>query len=271
MTNVSKLLSALIGAVILAQASVSELNATTITNGPYKFESLESAPSGTGQGSYNVILFAHADGGSGNASGGVNVDDSNRLLPTGNVSSSDSLFWLTSIGDLRAFYELQFGGSANVNNIVLFLDVNEQGSGPNPISLETLTIYKNAKTAPDELFPANNDLSSDNQESITGQSNASLLKQLSSTQSLDQIGTGGGSDDWAIFTFINPYDVAYSPSDTLLFNFKISGLDNGPETLSISGKLTSCDFDPNGCGAPTTGGTTGATTAGTTAGSTGRT
>jgi hypothetical protein len=31
----------------------------------------------------------------------------------------------------------------------------------------------------------------------------------------------------------------------------ISGLDHGPETSSISGKLTNCDFDPNGCGATT--------------------
>ena len=272
--QVSKILLALIGAGLFAQASVAHIQATTITNGSYKFESLEAAPSGTGQGSYNVILFAHSSGGSGNAGAGVNVDDSNRLLPTGNLSSSDSLFWLTSIGDLRAFYDLQFGGSANVNNIVLFLDVNEEGGDPNAINLETLTVYKNAKTAPNEISPVNNDIVSDDQESITGQSNGSPLKQLSNTQSLDQIGTGAGSDDWAIFTFVNPYDAAYSRSDTLLFNFKISGLDNGPETLSISGKLTSCDFDPEGCAdttSGTTGGTTGVTTAGTTAGSTGRT
>jgi hypothetical protein len=103
-----------------------------------------------------------------------------------------------------------------------------------------------------------------------------VLKQLwNSSQSLDQLATGGGSDDWAIFTFINPYDGAYSPSDTLLFNFKTSGLDNGPESLSISGKLTNCDFDPKGCGATTagssTGNTAGTTTANTTGSSTGRT
>lgn len=274
MTNVTKILFGLIIAGLFSPAMLGVAEATTITNGSYKFESLDSAPNGTGLGSYNLILFANSAGGSGNSSGNVNVDDSNRLLPTGNVSSSDSLFWMTSIGDLRAFYDLQFGGAANVNNIVLFLDVNEEGTGSNPIILETLTVYKNATTNPSSLFAANNDLASEDQESITGQSNGSLLKQLAGSQSLDQLATGGGSDDWAIFSFINPYDQAFLPSDTLLFNFKISGLDNGPESLSISGKLTGCDFDPQGCGATTagsTGNTTGATTANTTGSTTGRT
>ena len=33
------------------------------------------------------------------------------------------------------------------------------------------------------------------------------------------------------------------------YNVRIKGLDNGPESLSISGKLNDCDFDPKGCGA----------------------
>ena len=262
MTNRTTLPLGLIVAAMFLPTTMRFADATTITNGSYKFESLDSAPSGTGLGNYNVILFAPSSGGSGNAGGSVNVDDSNTRLPTGNVSSSDALFWLTSIGDLRAFYDLQFGGAANVNNIVLFLDVNEEGTGSNPIHLDTLTIYKNAATSPNGLFPAGNDLTSGDQESITGQSGGSVLKQLAGSQSLEQLATGGGSDDWAIFTFINPYDVSFAATDTLLFNFKISGLDNGPETLSISGKLTSCDFDPTGCGG--TDGTTGNTAGGTT-------
>jgi len=54
----------------------------------------------------------------------------------------------------------------------------------------------------------------------------------------------------------------------------ISGSDNGPENLSISGKLSNCDFDPKGCGATTagsTGNTAGTTTANTTGISTSRT
>jgi hypothetical protein len=52
----------------------------------------------------------------------------------------------------------------------------------------------------------------------------------------------------------------------------ISGLDNGPESLSISGKPTNCDFDPKGCGATTAaiwGNTAGTPTANNTAISTG--
>lgn len=57
-----------------------------------------------------------------------------------------------------------------------------------------------------------------------------------------------------------------APSGTGLGNYyvKISGLDNGPESLPISGKLTNCDCDPKGCDAGTAanwGNSAGATTA----------
>ena len=35
------------------------------------------------------------------------------------------------------------------------------------------------------------------------------------------------------------------------YNVIISGRDNGPESLLISGKSNNCDFDPRGCGAAT--------------------
>lgn len=55
--QVSKILLALIGAGLFAQASVADIQATTITNGSYKLESLEAAPSGTGQGKLTSCDF----------------------------------------------------------------------------------------------------------------------------------------------------------------------------------------------------------------------
>ncbi len=242
--------------VLFATTHVQPVAATSLTNGDYTFQSLDPAPTGTGFGTYSVILFENSAGGSGNSGDGVNVDNSNRLLPTGGGAGADasaSLFWMTSIGDLRAYYDLSFGAN-KVTNIVLFLDVNEEGSGSNPLNLDTLTIYKNSTTTPTSLNPTGlSDLTSDQQGSITGQSAGTLLTKLStSPQSLDQFATGGGKDDWAIFTGINPYDPSFNVNDTLLFNFKISALDNGPETLSIRPDISNCDFSGQVCGSTST-------------------
>ncbi len=226
-------------------------NATTITNGSYTLQSLDPAPTGTGFGNYNVILFQNSLGGSPNAGGGVNVDNSNGNLPTGSNDAnldSGSLFWMTSIGDLRAFYDLSFGAN-KVTNIVLFLDVNEVGQ-PQDLNLVTLDIWKNATTTPTALDPTGaNDLTSDQQQSITGRTGGSLLTQLgTSPQTLAQIATGSGVDDWAFFTGINPYDPSFGVNDKLLFNFRINNLDNGPEALTISGTISNCDFPGQTCG-----------------------
>ena len=67
-----------------------------------------------------------------------------------------------------------------------------------------------------------------------------------------------------------------TPSDTGLENYtvRISGLDNGQESLSISETLTNCDLDAKGCGAATAANwrnSAGATTANNTAIATGNT
>lgn len=242
MLHVTRLLGGLIIAGAFTLAVIDFSHATTIINGDYRFESL----TGNESGNNNVILFTHSNGGSGNDSSGANVDDANRLLPTGNHPASDTIFWMTSIGDLRAFYNLQFGPD-KVNNIVLLLQVNESGNDSNPISLDTLTIYLNATTN-NNLHPAGNDLTSAEQEAITSQSASSLLKQLgNSSQSLNEVIHGGNQDDWSILTFINPFDASFLPTDSLLFKFRISDLDNGPERLSLTGQRSNCEISPIGC------------------------
>jgi hypothetical protein len=223
-------------------------NATTIINGSYTLQSLDPAPTGTGFGNYNVILFQNAAGGSGNSGDGVNVDNSNQNLPTGDPNTdSGSLFWMTSVGDLRAFYDLSFGAN-KVTNIVLFFDVNETGQ-PQDLNLVTLDIWKNATTTTTALDPTGaNDLTSTQQQSIMGRTGGTLLTQLgTSPQLLGQVATGAGTDDWAIFTGINPYDPLLNANDTLLINFRINTLNNGPEALIISGTISNCDFPGQTC------------------------
>jgi hypothetical protein len=256
-----KLLLGLMIAAAFGFTTVRPTSAAPI-NGDYEFFSLDPAPNGTGLGNYNVILFANASGGSGNDGGSVNVDNSNTSLPTGSTSDSGLIFWTTSFGDLRAFYDQQFG-SNEINNIVLFLDLNESGnSAASSITLNTLSIYLNEPTG---LDPATNDLTSTQQNSLTGYiPSTTALTSLSSAQFLAQQNTGQGIDDWSIFTFIDPYDSAYNDNDTLLFAFHISDLNSGGELLSISGTFSACDITPQGCGTTSSGTTTTTTGSSTT-------
>ena len=267
MKSLAKFLRVAAVAAAYASVTVSPASALTFDNGDFGFYSMNPAPNGSGLGNYNIILYENAAGGSGNAGGTVNVDNSNTLLPTGNTSGSGTLYWLTTVADLQAFYLQQFPNTP-INNIVLFLDINEGGNGTNPVTLSSLTIYQNPTTTPanpDPLNPAG-DLTSAQQGSITS-GTGTILKNLSNIgPSLEQQQTGQGVDDWAIFTFINPFDLL--PTDTLLFKIEFNDLAGGGETLTINGAVTACDIDPQGCptttGPTTTGSTTDPTTGSTT-------
>jgi hypothetical protein len=113
-----------------------------------------------------------------------------------------------------------------------------------------------------------NDLTSAQQNNITGFTSGTLLAQLSTaSQSLSQKDVGQGIDDWSIFTFIDPFDPSLLPTDTLLFQIMMTDLAAGGELLSISGSFSACDITPQGCGTTSSGTTDGSSTT-TTTGST---
>jgi hypothetical protein len=264
-----KFLLGLMIAAAFGFATMRPANAETIDTDPYLFQSLDDlALNGTGLGNYNVILFANASGGSGNDGGSVNVDNSNTSLPTGGTSSSGSLFWMVSVADLQAFYNQQFG-SGTINNIVLFLDLNETGGAGETVTITGLNIYQNATTTPTSLDPTGtNDLTSTEQNNITGFTSGTLLAQLSTaSQSLSQKDVGQGIDDWSIFTFIDPFDPSLLPTDTLLFQIMMTDLAAGGELLSISGSFSACDITPEGCGTTSSGTSTTTGSSTTTTGS----
>jgi hypothetical protein len=259
-----KFLLGLMIAAAFGFATMRPANAETISTDTYLFQSLDDlALNGTGLGNYNVILFANASGGSGNDGGSVNVDNSNTSLPTGGTSSSGSLFWMVSVADLQAFYDQQFG-SGTINNIVLFLDLNETGGAGEAVTITGLNIYQNATTTPTSLDPTgSSDLTSTQQNNITGFTSGTLLAQLSTaSQSLSQKDVGQGIDDWSIFTFIDPFDESLLPTDTLLFQIMMTDLAAGGELLSISGAFSACDITPQGCGTTSSGTTSGSSTDG---------
>lgn len=239
--------------LIVCGGGLQPAGADTSTNGPYTFTSFpDPVPTGTGLGTLDVILFEHGSGGASNTCcSTVNVDDANGELPTGSGPTADdsgNQFWMTSIGDLRTYYASQFPSLTSIE-IVLFLDINQDGGVGNPVNVNTLTIIKNATTTPTALNPTGvNDLSSADQESITGYTGGTVLTSLATTQTLNQINTGAGIPDWVIFTTINPFDPSFSATDTLLFFFRISGLDDGGEAVNISGTFAGCEVTPQGCG-----------------------
>jgi hypothetical protein len=224
------------------------------TVGSYSFRTFDEPANGTGLGNYNVILFTQGGGGAANSGGAVNVDNSNTTLPPPGNPDPGNEFWYTSAGDLQAFYTQQFGLNA-VNEIVLFLDVNEEGGGPNDIQIESLTIIKNPTTIIPGTTPSPagiGDLTSAQQEGITGFTGGTTLASLSGDLvNLLQVDTGAGTDDWIIRTGINPYSLL--PSDTLLFLINLQSLDNGGETVSINGEFRSCEPDCGGIAVTATG------------------
>ena len=235
--------------IVPADALLCDTNpATGCDSGPYHFQTFD-ATNGSGLGNYNVILYEQGGGGTTNASGSVNVDNSNTSSPTGSVTASSSLFWYTSAGDLQAFYNQQFGPNA-VNNIVLFLDINEQGAIGNTIDIVTLNIIQNPTTVtPDPGNPATSDIATSAQNAITSFTGGTTLASLTTTPiTLTQQNTGGGVDDWVIFTGIDPFSL--DPSTRLLFQLVLGNIDNGGEVMSLSGEFLGCE--PN-CGeTPTT-------------------
>src|SRR3954470_16843834 len=100
---------------------------------------------GSGNGTLDFIMLTESAGGSTNTSGPFNGDNANTQLPTGNGNTTANESFITSIGELRAFYILNFpngSGGSTVNQLVVMVDVNETG-GPQTINLDTFDITQN--------------------------------------------------------------------------------------------------------------------------------
>ncbi len=206
---------------------------------------LSGSEIGSGNGTLDLLLFTESAGGAGNIGGPLNSfngDNANTGMPTGNGNTTALESYITSIGDLRDYYILNFpdgNGGSTVNQIAIFVDVNETG-GSQDVSLDTLNIVRDytAGFGDDRDDPSGTDVSSALQNGTNaGYSGGTLLASLDASHILPYQNNGAGHADAVIFTGINPFDVAFSDSTRILFHWASSGHDNGGETIFLSGEF----------------------------------
>jgi hypothetical protein len=207
---------------------------------------------GSGNGTLDLILFTESGGGTQNSSGSFNGDNANTHLPTGNQNATADESYMTSIGELRDYYRLNFpdgSGGSTANQIVVLVDINQQGSGSSlEIHLNTFDIYRDytANFGDARDNPAGNDITSSQQNSTNNSfSGGTLLASLDGTKEMQYLHNGAGHADKAIFTGINPFDPGFNDSTRIVFHWASSNHNDGGETAFLSGTLAAHDL-PDG-------------------------
>ena len=143
---------------------------------------------GSGNGTLDLILFGSAGGGgvTENAAADFDGDDANTDVAKGG-SSSMSESYITSMGEIREFYRLNFPDGAEgslVDEIAIFVDMNETTQNGD-ITLNELNIvidYGDFPEGDPRNDPLNNDISSEEQNSTgSGYVNGTLAAWLDSS------------------------------------------------------------------------------------------
>ncbi len=192
---------------------------------------------GSGNGTLDLILLTESAGGAHNSAGAFNGDNANTDMPTGANGAIANGSYITSIGEIRAFYELNFP-NIPISEIVLFVDVNQITNGLT-LSLDDLVIV----TDYDQTFgdsrdnPALNDITSAKQNATkAGFSGGVVRAELDSPKPLPLVEQGAGWGDYAILTGVDPYDAAFADDTRIIFHWESSGHDDGGETIFLSGR-----------------------------------
>jgi len=197
----------------------------------------------SGNGTLDYIFFWEGGGVgvSENSAGSFDGDDANRDLPTGSSTTTASESFVTSIGELRDFYILNFPdgmGGSTCHDIGLFVDVNQTGANKD-LYLDTLTVVLNYDAFGDDRDdPATYDVSSVLQESTGATfSGGTVLAQLDSfvPKYIGVNEQGAGWADYIIDLGIDPFDSGFSDSDRILFHWESHGHNDGGETIYLSG------------------------------------
>jgi hypothetical protein len=200
---------------------------------------------GSGNGTLDLRLFTFSGGEIPNASGLFNGDNGNNTLPSGTGADAASFAesYVTTGGDLKAYYNLNFA-PGTITEMVLFLDLNETGGGAPNNTLGLLDIILNPTTINGSPNPAG-DVTSVRQAAINQiYTGGSLIAWLDPepAANLPVISQGAGWADYAIFTHINPFSL--NDSDVLLFNISMARLSPGTEEYFLSGTYSGDDINP---------------------------
>ena len=181
-----------------------------------------------------------------NAFGTFNGDNGNNTTPQGGGSDilSFAESYVTTAGDLKAFYNLNFPPAGSIHQVVLFLDLNETGGGQPNNTLAKLDVVLNPTSVQGGPNPAD-DVTSGGQAGIDqvytgGTIIANLNPQPAANLPVNN--QGAGFADYAIFTGIDPF--ALNDGDVLLFNVSMNTLNNGGEELFLSGTFGPDDIIP---------------------------
>jgi hypothetical protein len=197
---------------------------------------------GSGNGTLDLRMMTFSGSEIQNDAGAFNGDNGNNALPQGggSVTWSFEESYATTAGKLQEFYDLNFG-PGNVNEVVLFLDLNETGDGQAVNTLGKLDIVLNPATV--NGSPPIPGLSSSQQANIdqiyTGGSTIANLNPQPA-KNLPVNAQGAGFADYAIRTGIDPFSL--NASDILLFNISMSMLNNGAEEWFLSGTFSGSDI-----------------------------
>ena len=190
----------------------------------------------SGNGLLDFILFNGSTSGDENECEGFNGDDANTDMPGGGVTTATESY-ITSIGELRTFYELCFPDEL-VTDVALSVDLNESVS--DYITLDALTVVIDYDANYGDLRddPASGDIDSDTQNlteaNFSGGTTVAWLDPLITPKTLDENEEGAGWADYTIVLGVNPYDY---PSDTrILIYWASHDHTDGGDTVFISGE-----------------------------------
>ncbi|MGI9456210.1 MAG: hypothetical protein ACR2NU_06575 [Aeoliella sp.] len=199
---------------------------------------------GSGNGTLDLRMMTFSGSEIGNSSGGFNGDNGNSTLPNSNSTDSFAESYVTTAGEIQAYYQLNFPSAhvngTDINELVIFLDVNEQASGGEGTNnfIDKLDIVLNPATIQGSPVPSGDVLGAE-QAAInqihTTDGGTLTLANLTAPISVDTFAQGAGFPDYAIFTGIDPFSL--SGTDVLLFNVSMSGLSNGAEEVYLDGKF----------------------------------
>jgi hypothetical protein len=199
---------------------------------------------GSGNGTLDLRLFTYSGSEILNTAGAFNGDNGNNTVPQGGGTDTSSFIesYVTTAGELKAYYNLNFSPAGSIHNIVLFLDLNETGGGIPNNTLGKLDVVLNPTSIQGSPNPLG-DVSSAGQAAINqvylgGTTIAYLNPQPAANLPVNS--QGAGFADYAIFTGIDPFSL--NDADVLLFNVSMSTLNDGAEEIFLSGTYAPSDI-----------------------------
>ena len=197
---------------------------------------------GSGNGTLDMLLLHDAVAGSSNESGDFNADDAFIRMPKGNSSDDACASYITSIGEIRQFYILNFSdneGGSIVEELQIFLDLNQTTTDGFLLKRLTVVVDFDNDYGDDRDLPASRDISSATQALTDNDfSGGTVVAWLdSSPKPLPLNEQGGGYADYIILTGVNPFDPAFDNDTRILIHMWSTGHTDGGETLFLSGQF----------------------------------